>query len=118
MGMFLADRRDPRDRVVVPPLEAVDHPGRDVDRSEHQGQGAGEVFAVARLAVDQEVFDRVEVGLLDLERILEFARVAEIPLEGRRLALDVPLGQVLDLFQRDGAELLPSRWGMAVSRFR
>ncbi len=87
------------DLVPVAPLESVDHAGGDVDRAEHQRQGAGEVLAMPLLAVDEEVLDRVELGVLHIhaERIAELVGVAEVRLQGPGPGL-APLAP----FRRDG----------------
>ena len=105
MGVLLPDVHRLGQLVPVAPLEAVDHPGRDVDRAQQERQGAGEVLAMAPLAIDQEVLDRVEVGVDDvhLERVAELAGVAEVGFERPGPGQRSPSGSVAHRCPRPAA---------------
>ncbi len=79
MGVFLADVQGFGQFVPVAPLEAVDDSRSDADRPQQEGESTGEVFTMAGLAVDQEVFDGVEPRVDDfhLQGITELAGFAE-----------------------------------------
>src|SRR2546430_16310730 len=49
--------------VPLAPLEAVDEPGGDPDAAKHDRQRRREVLAVARPPDEQELVDRLELGL-------------------------------------------------------
>ncbi len=62
-------------------MEAVHDAGRGAERAQHDGHGAGEVFAVAFAAVEEEVRERI--GLFaggEIERVAELR--AEIAFDG------------------------------------
>ena len=112
MGMLLADVHGLGELVPVAPLEAVDQARGDVDGTQQKGQPAGEVLAMAFLAVDQEVLHGVETAIdhVHLQGVGELAGIAEEALHrpgpgGDRL--DSLTGQVLDHGQRDFPEPCP-----------
>ena len=74
------------DVVVFAGLESVDVTRRDVQRAQHDRHGRGEIFAMARALLEQEVGQRV-----GLRRPAEVQRVAvvraQIALNGPRFVI-------------------------------
>ena len=75
-----------RDVVVFAGLKSVDVTRRDVQRSEHDRHGGGEIFAMSRALLEQEVGQRI-----GLRRPAEVQRVAvvraQIALNGARFVI-------------------------------
>ena len=63
MRVLLSHIQSSGQLIPVASLEAVDDSGGDVDGTQEKRKCAGEVFAVTLLAIDQEVFDRIEAGI-------------------------------------------------------
>ena len=62
MGVGGGDDVPAADGIKGAALEAGDDAGGDAEGAEHDGEGGGEVFAVAFLAVEEEVGDGVRLG--------------------------------------------------------
>ena len=84
MGVLLADVHGFGQLVPVAPLEAVDHPGGDVDRPEQQCQRAGEILAMPSLRLTRKSSTGSSLRSIDvhLQRVAELAGVAEEEFQG------------------------------------
>jgi hypothetical protein len=63
VGIPLAYDQILADLVPLTPLESVDHAGRNPHRPQQDHQTGGEVFAVARFALEEKVLQGVEAGV-------------------------------------------------------
>jgi len=81
VGIGLPDDDDAVERIDIAALKTVDHPRRDLGIPHHDGQGRGEVLAVAALHVEKEKLHRVTVRWtgFHLQRIAVI--VAEVGLQ-------------------------------------
>ena len=66
MCMFLAHIEGLSQIIPVASLETVDHPRRNIDRSQQKCQRTGEVLAVPLFAVNEKVFHWIDTPILDI----------------------------------------------------